>query len=228
MTTPFQPTPGFWANTPPPYDTGLATSYPFNVDQANTRHQLEAAQTEKLRVETAHLKEAYEHPRTFLFTDGVTAGTTDTCMEVLSHWAGQSKEPITIKIMSPGGSIYAGFALYDFLLELREEVDIITQSMSAASIAALIAQAGTTRTITPNGYMMVHQASTIAQGSSSTLRDQSALLDQLEDQYMRLMVQRANVDIDFVKSKTDRKDWWMNSLEALEHGFVDSIRTPAI
>jgi ATP-dependent protease ClpP protease subunit len=81
-------------------------------------------------------------------------------------------KPLYIHIFSPGGCVYSGFSLYDFIIEYKKVIPIYTivEGM-VASAATFISIAGTKRFITPNSYMLIHQLSTFIGGNFEQIQD---------------------------------------------------------
>ena len=189
---------------------------------ANVAHL--RAQTRKLELEGEHLAFAYETRRDFLFSSTIDDRSVDTCIEVCTHWA-RTKEPITVTLMSPGGGTFSGFGLIDFLADLSAELYVTTSVYGyAASMAVAVLQAGTIRTMSPNSYLMLHEASTLMRGATSSLRDQVDFMEKMQARYVAVCASRSNVDAAYIADKTNRRDWWLDADEALELGFVDEIR----
>lgn len=196
-------------------------------DQAETR--LLELQAKKLELRLNH-EVARDASRVYHFCAPLVDSAVDVCMDVLTKWTYYSDEPITLAFNSPGGGVFAGFALFDFVRELVEKGHHIETSVYgfAASMAGVLLQAGTVRTIRPNAWFMAHEASTMSAGTYSALKDQTELLKKLQDRTMEILVGRSDgkTSLKTIKSKTSRKDWWLSADEALAAGFVDKIILP--
>ena len=67
-------------------------------------------------------------------------------------------KPLYLHIFSPGGCVYSGFSLYDFIIEYKKKIPIYTVVEGrVASAATFISVAGTKRFMTPNSYILIHQ-----------------------------------------------------------------------
>lgn len=161
-------------------------------------------------------------PITASVVDRVRAGFEAT----LAHK--DNDKPITLSLNSPGGEVFAGFGLYDFLNEQRRTVTIeITCHGYAASMAGIIMQAGTTRTMSPSSWFMIHEVSAMAEYATATqLRDQVEMVEALQARAVDALCSRSSLTPEFIEQKTLRKDWWLTAHEALEHGLIDAIRCP--
>lgn len=81
-------------------------------------------------------------------------------------------KPLYLHIFSPGGCVYSGFNLYDFIIEYKKKIPVYTvvEGMTA-SAATFFSIAGTKRYITPNSYMLIHQLSTFIGGNFEQIQD---------------------------------------------------------
>ena len=163
--------------------------------------------------------------RTYDFVADVDEFSIAAAVDELNDWVGQSKEPITLRLCSPGGSVFDGMMLYDFVRELRRDgISVVTYVLGyAASMGAVLSQAGTTRRIAKNAWFMVHEPSTITLGKASSIKDEAKLMERLHDQLVGVVSERSNLTPKQIKARCNRKDWWMSADEALAHGFFDEL-----
>lgn len=163
--------------------------------------------------------------RTYPFFDTVTTESVHEAMETIAEWHRRDRHsPIEFLINSGGGYIFDGFALIDFLRFVSKTAKVTTRVIGyAASMAGLIAQAGDVRTISPNSYFMIHEGSSGQRGTLSSLRDEVALLAEMEDRGLALLAERSTLSVAEIKKKSERKDWWLTAKEAKKFGFVDRV-----
>ena len=136
---------------------------------------------------------------------------------------------VEIHIHSPGGGVFAGFAIYDRLAQARadgHEVHTISYGY-AASMAGIILQGGTVRSMTADSYLMIHEVSTVAIGKVSELTDEAKLVNRLQDRCFDKLADRSKLSAKQIRTKVSRKDWWLDAQEALANGFIDEIRGAA-
>ena len=142
-------------------------------------------------------------------------------------YAAGERNEFTVSITSNGGSIFAGFGVFDLIRDACDEGLHITTEVRgyACSMGSILAQAGITRTITPNSWIMLHEAAAYRTElmSVSDLRDQSELLDSLQARLYGLYTERSLLTMEKITEKCNRKDWWLPATEALELGLVDKI-----
>jgi ATP-dependent Clp protease protease subunit len=133
---------------------------------------------------------------------------------------------ISLYVNSPGGSVYAGLAIYDTMQAIGCDVQTICCGV-AMSMGALILTAGAAgkRFTLPNGRMLIHQPTGGFQGQSSDIeihaRETLALRAQLDDLYARHTGQTPEQ----IHADSDR-DRYMTPQEAIAYGLVDGLVGP--
>ena len=164
--------------------------------------------------------------RFYDFVGAVSSNTTEQAMNILSRWKRQSTDPITIRISSPGGNVLDGLALYDFLLGLRKsgiEVRIVVLGM-AASMAAILLQAGTVRVIGPNSRILIHEVGGDGIGGKlSDLQDATKFFEQLNDNMYTILAERSKISKATIQAKSKKKDFWLTAKGIIDNGFADEI-----
>lgn len=212
-----------------------------------TKHEAESkkyeAQTQELvfkdakRTWDSNMAANQEH-RVYDFIGAVTTISAEQAMQQLARWEREnSEEPITIRITSPGGSVWDGLTLYDYILALRSrgvKINIVVFGM-AASMAAVLLQAGETRIVSPNAQVMIHELEvTNPVGSSQKVSEQeenAAFSKKLNDRLYEIIASggldegksRCKLSKVEVQKRAHKKDWWMTAKEAVELGIADKI-----
>lgn len=183
----------------------------------------------KKRVEKAVLADnALNH--VYLFDGPVGAKSVKACVKQLTTWARTSPPgkpcAIEVQINSPGGDIFQGFALIDFIRGLSKAghyITAVTYGM-AASMGGVLLQAADHRVIGANSFLLLHEGSLFAGGDYSHFEDQYKLMQQLHGRILDLFASRAKVDQKYIREHWERKDWWVTASESLKLGFVDEVR----
>ena len=148
------------------------------------------------------------------------------CMGQLTEWHRLYRgAKIDILINSPGGDTIAGFALFDYILHLREEGhEIVTTALGmAASMAGVLLQAGTTRVMGRDAWLLLHEGSFGAIGSMGAVEDQIEWIKKMQNRILDIFASRANISKEEIAGRWKRRDWWMSADEALEYGLIDKI-----
>jgi len=128
---------------------------------------------------------------------------------------------LTVRINSPGGDVFDGFAMYQALLRHQARVVVEVDAL-AASAASVIAMAGDEINMADTSLLMVHDPWTFAIGNSADLREQADLLDQVAGSIVAAYTRRDGVDADTIKSAMAAETWY-TATEAREAGLVDNV-----
>jgi ATP-dependent Clp protease protease subunit len=130
---------------------------------------------------------------------------------------------INFYINSPGGSIAAGFAIYDTMQFIKPDVSTLCVGM-AASMAAFLLGAGAKgkRFALPNSTVLIHQPLGGFQGQASDIAIHAKYILALRERLNRLLAQHTGKPIDQIERDTDR-DNFLTPVEALEYGLIDKV-----
>lgn len=142
-----------------------------------------------------------------------------------SHFCVEIKpKPLYIHIFSPGGCVYSGFSLYDFILEYKKKIPVYTVVEGrAASAATFISVAGTKRFMTPNSYVLIHQLSTFFGGNYQQIEDEFVNSKKCMERIMEIY--KAHTKINKKKLPGILKhDLNWDSSQCIEFGLVDEIK----
>ena len=137
-----------------------------------------------------------------------------------------SERDIRIYINSPGGGAYAGFAMYDTMKHVKNDITTINVGL-AASAGAMILAGGTKdkRYTLPGAYTMIHQVLGGVEGQTTDVEITAKHMIRLREQYAKIIADETGKDLKKVMGDIER-DRWMNAKEALEYGIVDKILAP--
>jgi ATP-dependent Clp endopeptidase proteolytic subunit ClpP len=126
---------------------------------------------------------------------------------------------INLRINSPGGSVFDGIAIYNFLrgLDVTVQIDGL-----AASISSIIALAGKTVRIAGNGFFMIHNPWGGVFGEADEMREAANLLDKIRESLVGTYAAKTGKDYDTIKKWMDSETWF-SAAEAKEAGFVDEV-----
>lgn len=136
--------------------------------------------------------------------------------------ADQGKD-ISIYINSPGGSVYAGYGIYDTMQFISSNVTTICTGM-AASMAAVLLVAGTSkkRFALTHSRVMIHQPLGGVQGQASDIEITAREIAKVKQELNAIISKHTGRPIEEVSRDSDR-DFWMSASEAKEYGMVDDI-----
>ena len=138
----------------------------------------------------------------------------------------ESEDPdkdINLYINSPGGSVYAGLAIYDTMRFIRP--DVATYCIGIAmSMGALLLAAGTEgkRIALPNSKILIHQVSGGFQGQGTDIEIQARETINLKRRLEEIIAEHTNQPLDKI-SKDMERDYYMTADEAKDYGIVDMV-----
>ena len=130
---------------------------------------------------------------------------------------------INLYIMSPGGSVTAGMAIYDTMQFIKCDVSTICMGM-AASMGAFLLAGGTKgkRLALPNAEIMIHQPSGGAQGQATEIEIVAEQILKTKEKLNRILAENTGQTYEKIKADTER-DNYMTAQEALEYGIIDAV-----
>jgi ATP-dependent Clp protease protease subunit len=137
----------------------------------------------------------------------------------------QPGKPITLVIHSPGGSVDAGFAVWDQIKMISSPVSTVVTGLAASmgSILSLCAAKGR-RFATPNARILIHQPSIHGglRGQASDLEIHAREILKLRARIVQLYVEATGKDRDTIAQAIER-DTWLSADEAREFGLIDKV-----
>jgi ATP-dependent Clp protease protease subunit len=145
-------------------------------------------------------------------------------MAQLLYLEGEDPEKdISIYINSPGGSVYAGLAIYDTMQYVRPRVSTICLGL-AASMAAVLLAGGTQgmRYSLPNTRVLIHQPSAGFQGQATDIQIHAQEILRVRRRLDEIMAHHTGKPIDVINRDSER-DFFMSAAEAREYGLIDEI-----
>jgi len=132
-------------------------------------------------------------------------------------------EFLDIYVNSPGGSVFAGHAIYNILKRHPALVRISVDGI-AASAMSVVLQAGDERVIAPNGIVMIHNpmGAIWDYSYSKDIRKYADDLDKVQGTIENTYLEKVNIERDKLIELMDAETY-MNAQEAIDMGFVDSL-----
>ena len=128
-------------------------------------------------------------------------------------------------INSPGGSVSAGFAIYDTMQYIKCDVSTICIGM-AASMGAFLLSGGTKgkRFALPNSEIMIHQPSGGARGQATEIQIAAENILKTKKKLNEILAANTGKPYDVIAADTER-DHYMSAQEAMEYGLIDNVIT---
>jgi ATP-dependent Clp protease, protease subunit len=126
-------------------------------------------------------------------------------------------------INSPGGSVYAGLAVYDTMQYIKSDVQTICVGV-AMSMGALLLGGGAEgkRMALPNSKILIHQVSGGFEGAAADIEIHAKEIIDVRRRLDEIVAQHTDQDIDKVAKDTER-DYFMTAEEAKEYHLVDRV-----
>jgi ATP-dependent Clp protease protease subunit len=130
---------------------------------------------------------------------------------------------ISFYINSPGGSVYAGMAIYDTMNFVKPDVSTLCTGL-AASMGAFLLAAGKKgkRYTLPNSRIMIHQPSGGAQGQATDIQIQAREILDLRQRLNRILAENTGQAEERIDRDTER-DNFMSAEDAVSYGLVDKV-----
>lgn len=134
-----------------------------------------------------------------------------------------SAKDISLYINSPGGSVSAGFAIFDTMNYIKCDVSTICVGL-AASMGAFLLSSGTKgkRFALPNSEIMIHQPLGGASGQASDIKIQAEHILKIKKKLNECLSKNTNQPIERIERDTDR-DFFMSADEAKDYGLIDKV-----
>ena len=132
---------------------------------------------------------------------------------------------IHLYINSPGGSVPAGFAIYDTMNYIKCDVSTICIGM-AASMGAFLLSGGTKgkRFALPNSEIMIHQPSGGARGQATEIQIVAENILKTKKKLNEILAANTGKPLETIERDTER-DNYMSAQEAMEYGLIDRVIT---
>jgi ATP-dependent Clp protease, protease subunit len=138
----------------------------------------------------------------------------------------ESEDPdkdISVYINSPGGSVYAGLAIYDTMQFIRPDVQTICVGI-AMSMGALLLAGGAPgkRMALPNAKILIHQVTSAFQGQASDIEIHAREIIDVRKRLDKILADHTKQDLEKVARDTER-DYFMSAEEAKEYNLIDRV-----
>ncbi len=162
--------------------------------------------------------------RIIMLTDEVNDTTASLVVAQMLYLEAQDPDKdISLYINSPGGSVSAGFAIYDTMNFIKCDVSTICMGM-AASMGAFLLSAGAKgkRLALPNSEIMIHQPLGGAQGQASDVKIHADHILKTRAKLNEILAANTGRPLEVIERDTDR-DNFMSAAEAAAYGLIDKV-----
>ncbi len=147
----------------------------------------------------------------------------------IEQLASMGQKKIRVIICSQGGSVFAGLAIFDALQNFKTIPgnEVITEARGyAASMGAIILQAGTKRYATKNTRILIHEVSAGTLGREftvSTAEEEARELKKVNQQLLDILANASGMTTKKISTLTKKRDYWMSAEEAKDSHFIDEV-----
>ncbi|MBK5111070.1 MAG: ATP-dependent Clp endopeptidase proteolytic subunit ClpP [Thermoleophilia bacterium] len=155
---------------------------------------------------------------------GVNEDIANLIVAQLLHLESEDPEKdISLYVNSPGGSVYAGLAIYDTMQFIKPDVQTICVGI-AMSMGALLLAGGAEgkRMSLPNSKILIHQVSSGFQGQATDIEIHANEIIDTRSRLDKILAKHTKQDLEKITHDTER-DYFMSSDEAREYGIVDKV-----
>ena len=162
--------------------------------------------------------------RIIFLSDEVNDATASLVVAQLLYLEAQDNtKDISLYINSPGGSVSAGFAIFDTMNFIKCDVSTICVGM-AASMGAFLLAAGANgkRYALPNSEIMIHQPLGGMQGQASDMKIHADHIIKTRERLNTILSERTGKSIEEITRDTER-DNFLSAAEAAEYGLIDKV-----
>ncbi|HRH66229.1 MAG TPA: Clp protease ClpP [Bacteroidia bacterium] len=136
----------------------------------------------------------------------------------------ETHNQINVRINSGGGDVFEGITIYNTLKNSSAEIHIYIDGL-AASMASVIALAGSKIFMSRYAQLMIHRVSGSANGDADKLRETASLMDELEKSLLDIYATKTGKDSESIQNTWMQrgKDTWFNANDAVKQKLVDEI-----
>jgi ATP-dependent Clp protease, protease subunit len=138
----------------------------------------------------------------------------------------ETDRDLSLYVNSPGGSAYAGMAIYDAMQHVRPDVRTVCCGIGMSAAAMILAGgAAGKRFALPHAKMMIHQGSAGFRGAPADIQIAAREIAETTRQMAELIAHHSGRTVDQVMEDIDR-DRFMTPAEAIEYGLIDAVLAP--
>ena len=153
---------------------------------------------------------------------GAYGVSAKTFLDELGALPGEA--PLTLRLNSPGGSVFDAVAIYNALKRHAGPVSVWIDGI-AASAASYVAMAGDEVVMPENAFLMIHDPSGVVLGTAEDMRAMAEALDKIKGSLVAGYVAKSGGAEDGI-SALMAKETWLDAAEAVELGFADRLAEP--
>lgn len=161
--------------------------------------------------------------RIIILSGTINDESANTIVAELLYLDSLNHEDISLYINSPGGSVTAGFAIYDTMNLIKSDVSTICMGLSA-SMAAFLLSSGKKgkRYALPNSEVMIHQPLGGAEGQATEIKIAAEHIIKTKKKLNKILALNTKQKLEKIEQDTER-DYFLEAKEAKEYGLIDKV-----
>jgi len=150
-----------------------------------------------------------------MWGDSVTASTVKNMLDRMDQG------DLTVRINSPGGSVFDGFAIYNMIRQRDGKTTVYVDGL-AASAASVIAMAGDEVVMGQASMLMIHDPYTMSVGGSEDMRKTADMLDKIKESIVAAYESRSEQGAEII-SQMMTDETWFTADESVSMGFANRV-----
>lgn len=163
--------------------------------------------------------------REIAITGAIDPDTAHVLSVKLRYLADIGRQPITIHLNTPGGSVVDGLAIYDLIKQtVTDGIKVrIVVTGACMSMGTIVLQAASERIATENTAILLHELAMVNFGSLGQLKDKQAEAERLQRLLNSILIERTGLTAKKLKQLVERKDLYLTANEAKQYKIVDKV-----
>ena len=171
------------------------------------------------------LAEKFLKTRQILLSGEICEELAEKIIRQLLILEADNDKPIYIYVDSPGGDVYAGFAIFDTIRFINAPVYIIGTGLIASAAALILLSVPKERRLgLPHSSYLIHQPSSGMKGVATDIQIHAKEMEKTRAVINRIIAGQTGKPFEQVEKDTDR-DYWLDANEAVEYGLISRIVT---
>ena len=161
-------------------------------------------------------------PRQIFVFSPIDSYSAEFIVQQLLSLDRESNEEITMFINSGGGYVTSMFAIIDAMNIVKSPIRTVVMGI-AASAAAVIASAGTTRLITNNAQYMLHEVSSFTFGNMSSMQEDMEQAIKQQEKLLNILAKTTKQTTATIKGMITKTDKYFSSQDSVNFGLADKV-----
>ena len=171
------------------------------------------------------LAEKFLKTRQILLTGEISEESAEKVVKQLLILEADGNESIYVYVDSPGGDVYAGFAIFDAIRFIEAPVWIVGAGLVASAAALILLAVPKERRVgLPHSSYLIHQPSSGMKGVATDIEIHAAELAKTRAKINEIIAQETGTPLEKVAKDTDR-DYWLNAEESVAYGLISRVVT---